>query len=190
MQPNNASFDVHNNADWLFFSSPRSARLFYTLYKPNPQIKLAALSSGTAKVVRELTERPIDFVGSENDMLATANSFKRLVHNDEVVIFPSGKESKRRIQKLIQSDNWSDFIFYSTELSDERIGFSNYDGLFLSSTTQVKGALNNAKSKLPRAIFTFIGSTSEFLESQEIETIIVDNFNRNCVFNTINKHFS
>ena len=190
LQPNNASFEVHQNANWLFFISPRSARLFFEIYKPNGQIKFAALSEGTAKVIRNLTHSTVDFVGTDDDMLATANAFKQLVNNDDVVVFPSGFDSKRRIQGYYKSDSWLDFIFYSTEISDDRICLLGFDGLFLSSTTQVKGALKNAKNGLPKHIFTFIGSTSEFLASQEIETILVDSFNRNVVFNTIINHFS
>lgn len=189
LQPNNEPFIGTSNFDWLFFTSPKSVRLFSELYSINSEIKLGALSGRTKNELLRKFNCPVQFVGNHSNIDAIAESFWGGVSTSERVLFPVGKDSRRNIQNASPSDNWSDFIFYKTQISDELKNNCIFDAVFLSSPSQAEGWLKSSKGNRNYCkVFSFFGSTNRYLESQGIATITAKNFKRESVFNALNSH--
>lgn len=189
LQPNNEPFVGTNNFEWLFFTSPKSARLFSEIYSINSELKLAALSERTKNELEKKFNSQVQFVGGSANVNEIGKAFWASVSDKDRVLFPIGEGSRRSIQKESVSDNWNDFIFYKTEISDKLNINCNFDAVFLSSSTQSRGWLKTSKGLYDYCkVFAFLGSTSRFLETQGITTITVKNFNRECVFNALNSH--
>jgi uroporphyrinogen-III synthase len=189
LQPNNASLLDAGKYDWLFFSSPKSVRLFSELYSLNSETKIATLSERTKMELVKKFNSKVHFVGNNSSVEETAKAFSQVVSQSERVLFPIGNRSRRTVQKFMKTDNWSDFTFYKTEISDKRNNNCNFDAVFLSSPSQSKGWLTAYNEKESKSIvLSFFGSTNIYLESQGIRTITVENYNRESVFNALNSH--
>lgn len=138
-------------------------------------------------MVKKFNSR-VEFVGSQNSISETSELFNLVIEPSQRVVFPIGESSRRSIQKSLLSDNWFDFIFYRTKISDEKKIISNFDAVFLSSPSQAMGWLSSSEKVQKTNIFCFKGSTNEYLETQGIDNITVNKYNRECVFKTLNSH--
>jgi uroporphyrinogen-III synthase len=188
LQPNNASLKERGKYDWVFFSSPKSVRLFSENYSINSDAKLAALSERTKREIEIKFNTKVDFVGSEKSVVDTAFQFNQVVTTAEKVLFPIGEESRRTVLKAVDSDNWFDFIFYKTVISDKLHSGFQFDAAFLSSPSQAKGWITSIGINQKCQIFSFAGSSNLYLESQGIDCIAVDNFQRESVFEAFISH--
>tara|TARA_R110001592_G_scaffold325782_4_gene606325 strand:- start:246347 stop:246958 length:612 start_codon:yes stop_codon:yes gene_type:complete len=188
LQPNNASIKASEKYDWLFFSSPKSVRLFSENYSINSNVKLAALSERTKHEMELKFNTKVHFVGSEKSVVETALKFNQVVTTTEKVLFPIGEDSRRTVLNAVDSDNWFGFIFYKTVISDKMHSGFQFDAAFLSSPSQAEGWLTSVGNGQKCQIFSFAGSSNLYLESQGIDCIAVDNFKRESVFKALNSH--
>jgi uroporphyrinogen-III synthase len=106
--------------DWIFFSSPQGAKLYFELY-PIRASKIAALSDGTAQELVGLKQK-VSFVGkSTNTTKETGIEFFNTVDSDETVLFPLSDISKRNVSTQKGAHNVIELITYKTELISQKL---------------------------------------------------------------------
>lgn len=128
--------------DWIFFSSPQGAKLYFELY-PLKASKIAALSDGTAQELVVLKQK-VSFVGkSNNTTKETGIEFFNNVDSNETVLFPLSDISKRNVSTQKGTHKVIELITYKTELISQKLDEipalilftspSNVDGFLLKN---------------------------------------------------------
>lgn len=106
--------------DWIFFSSPQGAKLYFELY-PIKAAKIAALSDGTAEALIGMKQSVI-FSGKGNSTTKeTGIEFFKNVASGETVLFPLSDISKRNISTQKGSHQVIELITYKTELVSQKL---------------------------------------------------------------------
>ena len=93
-------FENPTDADWLFFSSKNGVKHYFKKVKKIlPNIKIAAVNSGTAQILHELGAH-VDFIGSGGDIQNIAHEFDKVAFGK--IYFPQAKKSLQSIQKALK----------------------------------------------------------------------------------------
>ena len=127
--------------DWLFFSSPSGARLYFENY-PVLAKHVAALSSGTGREIKKHGRVP-DFTGSaEKDPVEIGEAFFSLLNRQETVLFPLSNISGRSVSSLSDSARITELITYKTSL-DPKVVNTVPAVIVFTSPSNVLGFLVN-----------------------------------------------
>lgn len=191
LQATGASLPKIKPSTHLFFSSPRSVNLFFDTYQISDDVKLAAISEGTAMAIKQKIGRDANFIGDGAEMKKTCENFTEYLSKIDTVIFPIGQFSKQSIQKKLPSKiNWINFEFYTTVIQDKNTIIKNFDAYFISSPSQFKALKINKLIMKNSSLFCFKGSTSVCLEQDGLQKIVITNFTRKQVYEQIYAHLS
>lgn len=106
-----STFDASlDDVDWLFFSSKNAARFFFEhLTELPPHIRIAAINSGTGRVLADLGY-DVAFTGSGGDLQTIAVEFD--AEPGSRILFPRAQHSNRTIQQGLKSKQVEDVVVY------------------------------------------------------------------------------
>jgi hydroxymethylbilane synthase len=125
--------------DWIFFSSPQSANLYFETY-PLKAKKIAALSEGTADALLQLGH-PTSFTGdSSKATKQIGTDFFNQVKSSELVLFPLSDISKKQVSAQKGNHTIIELITYKTALVPIKLQHEQQVILF-TSPSNVDGFL-------------------------------------------------
>lgn len=102
-------------SDWLFFSSPKSAKVYLENY-PIFAKSIAVYGKGTEKTLIKAGIK-VDFIGKEAaDSSEIGCLFKTILKKGETVLFPLSQRSKKSISKQLDPRQRIEIILYETIL--------------------------------------------------------------------------
>lgn len=100
-------------SDWIFFSSPRTVKYFFSQKPKVGKVKFGCISKQTATELRQFGHRA-DFIGQSTDTKLIGKQFSSLAGNTKV-LFPVAKESMQSVQQqLVKKDNAINLPVYET----------------------------------------------------------------------------
>lgn len=99
------------HGEWVFFSSPRAVKHYFNLAAPGKNQKFAALSSGTANELKKHT--PCTFEGRKSSG-ESVKAFAAMLKPGEKVVIPRSNISVRRLQQVLQNNQYREFVLYNT----------------------------------------------------------------------------
>lgn len=101
--------------DWIFFSSPKGARLYLKHYPVHAK-HIAVLGEGTGKVVRDF-DLKIDFTGpSDKSPHEVGLMFEEHLHGAPSIFFPLSQLSKKTVVNALQKTKAVTLNTYTTNL--------------------------------------------------------------------------
>lgn len=131
----------NEDADVIFFSSPRSVIFFFAQHPLFKDVKIACTGKATAAILNDMGHE-VAFMGEKSgDMAAVAQEFK-VWCGDRKVLFPLSDRSLRTVSKLFPEDQKVEIIVYKTIIVSEKIPIcdiyvftspSNVEGFFLEN---------------------------------------------------------
>lgn len=146
------------DTEWIFFSSPAGAKLYFENYEVRAN-HVAALSSGTAKEIKKHGLVP-DFTGSaDKDPVEIGEAFFSLLDRRETVLFPLSNISKKSVSSLSDNARITELITYKTSLDPKHIAEAP-DAIVFTSPSNVLGFLVNNEIS-PSTKIIAIGKTTE-----------------------------
>ena len=134
------------DADIIFFSSPRSVIFFFAQHPLFKGVKLACTGSATAAILNGMGHE-VAFVGKNSgDMASVAEEFKTWC-GDRKVLFPLSDRSLKTVSKAFPEDQKVEITVYKTIIESEKIPMcdiyvftspSNVEGFFLENKIPTK----------------------------------------------------
>lgn len=132
----------NEDADVIFFSSPRSVVFFFAQHPLFKDVKLACTGNATAAILKDMGHE-IDFIGENSgNMALVAQKFKAWCGNRKV-LFPISDRSLKTVSNEFPEDQKVEIIVYKTIIVSEKIPTcdiyvftspSNVEGFFLENT--------------------------------------------------------
>jgi uroporphyrinogen-III synthase len=110
--------------DWIFFNSIFSFDSIKSLKNNFLNKKIAAFGKSTASYLTK-NGLNVDFVGKASP-LETANEFKKILNNTEIVFFPSSNRTIGTVQSLLDEKNKIVLSTYNTSLIEASIKSYNF----------------------------------------------------------------
>jgi|TARA_B110000879_G_scaffold63318_1_gene89103 uroporphyrinogen-III synthase len=159
--------------DWIFFNSPKSAKLFFQTYTDLSlgDYKFAGLSTGTSKEVKKWTNR-VDYTGSSS--LKTEDisiDFLSIVANGDNVLIPCGSQTLGTLKKADEKKQVTEVEFYNT-LPNNWVAPTDFDLILFSSPSNVDSYIQTHEIR-PDTICLAIGDkTSEAIEKHGLTATI------------------
>ncbi len=172
-------------SDWIFFNSPKSAKLFFQSYSDLNQddYKFAGLSTGTSKEVKKWTNR-VDYTGSSSLKTEEISEDFLSIVNGETVLIPCGKQTLGTLSKKAKSDKVEEVVFYDT-LPNNWVAPTDFDLILFTSPSNVDAYVENHEIR-PDTICLAIGEkTGKSIESHGLEATISDGYLETDLFRKI-----
>ncbi len=181
-------FQPWPKADWVFFQSPKAAKLLATWpdYKRFLRsYKVAALAPATAAALEELGVQ-VSFTGSGTETSITAKAFLDHLKKDENILMLTGDKTVGSVAKFLPAERCLTHLWYKSKL---HVYDSNLKVLFLHATSpsQVEGVkvfLNKNKESQFIAMGT---TTQKRLEMEEIKPILPNDFSEAALLQAIKR---
>ncbi len=172
--------------DWIFFNSPKSAKLFFQTYSELEQdnYKFAGLSTGTSKEVKKWTDR-VDYTGSSSlKTEAIAEDFLSIANGAKVLI-PCGKHTLGTLKKADEDNNTvQEIVFYDT-IPNNWIAPTDFDLILFTSPSNVDAYIEHHEVR-PDTICLAIGEkTAEAIEKHELQATISEGYLETDLFTKI-----
>ena len=120
--------------DWIFFNSIFSFDSIKSLKNKFLSKKIAAFGKSTANYLTK-NGLNVDFVG-KGSPLETANGFKKILNNTEIVFFPSSNRTIGTVQSLLDEKNKIVLSTYNTSLIEASI--KSHDFYVFTSPSNVE----------------------------------------------------
>jgi len=157
------TYDEPPKADWIFFYSPGSVRLYFTNFS-NRDYRFAALGNGTAKALHDLGVEP-DFVGSFSSPQESVKEFSETLNRDDSVIQARAEDSFQRLRDELSVQKLIDWPFYTT-LPKEDFPEVDADYYVLTSPSNAQAYLNMYSLPQQAKIIVFGESTLEVIPNE------------------------
>lgn len=130
------------DADIVFFSSPRSVIFYFSQHPHSKQTLIACTGKTTAKLLSEMGH-PADFVGEKSGDMKTVGSEFRSWCKGQKVLFPLSDRSLKTVSSLFPDEEKIERVVYRTIIEGKPIkpadiyvftSPSNVEGFFLDNT--------------------------------------------------------
>lgn len=171
--------------DWIFFNSPKSAKLFFQSYSElnKDDYKFAGLSTGTAKEIKKWTNR-VDYTGSSSLKTEEISADFLSVVNGEKVLVPCGKQTMGTLKKADKEKLVTEVVFYST-LPNNWIAPTEFDLILFTSPSNVQAYVQNHEVR-PDTVCLAIGDkTAAEIEKQGLKATISEGYLETDLFKMI-----
>ncbi len=159
--------------EWIFFSSPKGA-ISYLNHHPLKAKSIAVFGEGTLKALKKFNVTA-NFIGnSEHDSITIGQKFNSVIGNNESVLFPISRLSKRNVIKGFANENYREIITYST--IKKPLTFNvNFDAILFTSPSNFKSFILLNKINSSTQIIA-MGKTTEstirkLLPSHEVHSL-------------------
>lgn len=172
--------------DWIFFNSPKSAKLFFQTYPELEleNLKFAGLSTGTSKEIKKWTNR-VDYTGSSSAKTeAIAKDFLSIANGAKVLV-PCGKQTVGTLKKEDgKAKTVQEVVFYDT-LPNNWIAPTDFDLILFTSPSNVDAYIQNHEVR-PDTICLAIGDkTAESIEKHGLQATVSEGYLETDLFDKI-----
>lgn len=171
--------------DWIFFNSPKSAKLFFQTYTEINQedYSFAALSTGTAKEVKKWTNR-IDYIGSSSVKTEEISEDFLSVANGAKVLVPLGKQSFGTLKKKDKADKVDEIVFYDT-IPNNWTAPTEFDLILFTSPSNVDAYLANHEMREDTVCLAIGEKTAKAIEKHGLKAEISEGYLETDLFTKI-----
>lgn len=157
-----ASFDVTEPYDVIFFGSPRAVRFFLKHRSISENADIGCVGHKTAQALADHGVVP-DFIG-EGSIKDTAGSFKKWCGSRNV-LFPISDISARTISSEIPKKQVQEVMVYKTQVKEEEI--DGHDIYIFTSPSNFRGYLKS--NTLPAGATTIAWGHTTACEMERLE---------------------
>lgn len=153
------------DADVIFFSSPRSVVFFFAQHPLFKGVKLACTGSATAAILKDMGHE-VAFIGKgSGDMASIAKDFRDWC-GDQKVLFPLSDRSLKTVSKLFPEDKKVEISVYKTIIMSKEI--SPCDIYVFTSPSNVEGFFLENKIPANAHIVSWGNSTNNRLSEYNV----------------------
>lgn len=177
-------------ADWLFFQSPKAAKLLPLIKDYQKRLngyKIAALGPSTEYALKQVGLSVI-FTGKGISTQKDILSFLNVLADNEKVCVLKGNKSLNRVSEIIPKDQVVEHVFYkNNELKINAL--QDFTVKHYSSPSQAEAYLKNIIPQKESQIIAMGKSTAEYLNKRGYKSIFPNDYTNQSLLTEIINQF-